>query len=137
MDSAGIFGLNGKDRGDDKILYPVYPVRGVCPEGWHLPSKAEWDVVLALTGGSGALASVEGWWLGSKSDRFGFSALPAGSKKYKSEYNSGTGQLTGFWSSSEYSINDAYCMYLVDKVSYQTLAKEPKNMGYSVRCVKD
>lgn len=137
MDSAGIFGLNGKDRGDDKILYPVYPVRGVCPEGWHLPSKAEWNVLLAVVGGSGALASVEGWWLGSKSDRFGFSALPAGSKKYKSEYNSGTGQVTGFWSSSEYSINNAYCMYLVDRISYSTLAKEPKNMGYSVRCVKD
>ena len=137
MDSAGIFGLNGKDRGDDKILYPVYPVRGVCPEGWHLPSKAEWNVLLAVVGGSGALASVEGWWLGSKSDRFGFSTLPAGSKKYKSEYNSGTGQVTGFWSSSEYSINNAYCMYLVDRISYSTLAKEPKNMGYSVRCVKD
>ena len=46
-------------------------IRGVCPEGWHLPSKSEWEALLSVVGeekedgyfeGAGTmLKSTEGW----------------------------------------------------------------------------
>ena len=42
MDSAGTWGTNGKGCGYDKPCSPKKSVRGVCPEGWHLPSYFEW-----------------------------------------------------------------------------------------------
>ena len=42
MDGAGVFGTNGKGCGIGKCS-PKYPVRGICPEGWHLPDKDEWE----------------------------------------------------------------------------------------------
>ncbi len=43
MDSAAVFGDGGKGCGYGVKCTPTYPVRGACPEGWHLPSNAEWD----------------------------------------------------------------------------------------------
>lgn len=42
MDSAAVFGDGGKGCGYGVKCTPTYPVRGACPEGWHLPSNAEW-----------------------------------------------------------------------------------------------
>ena len=41
MDSAGVFGDGGKGCGFLVTCSATEPVRGVCPAGWHLPSKAE------------------------------------------------------------------------------------------------
>ena len=41
MDSAAVFGEGGKGCGYGRRCTPTYPVRGVCPDGWHLPSDAE------------------------------------------------------------------------------------------------
>jgi uncharacterized protein (TIGR02145 family) len=58
---ANCDGTNGKmKRGGfyewtEAMDYPVgpikHPVRGICPEGWHIPSNAEWDILLGLMGG--------------------------------------------------------------------------------------
>jgi uncharacterized protein (TIGR02145 family) len=42
MDSAGVFSENGKGCGINLDCSPQYPVRGICPEGWHLPTETEW-----------------------------------------------------------------------------------------------
>ena len=39
MDSAGVYSTNGKGCGLESDCTPTYPVRGICPEGWHLPSS--------------------------------------------------------------------------------------------------
>ena len=62
MDSAGLFSEDGKGCGYGVICdYPepdtanffwYWVVRGVCPEGWHLPNDDEWsDFVSAALGG--------------------------------------------------------------------------------------
>ena len=43
MDSAGVFSTSGKGCGINMDCSPQYPVRGICPEGWHLPSENEWN----------------------------------------------------------------------------------------------
>ena len=87
MDSAGTWSSNGKGCGYKKTCSPTYPVRGVCPEGWHLPSKNEWETLFAAVGGKlvagSKLKSTSGWYKnGNGTDDFGFSALPAGYRYY-------------------------------------------------------
>ncbi|MDD4395892.1 MAG: FISUMP domain-containing protein, partial [Bacteroidales bacterium] len=58
-------------------------VRGICPIGWHVPSYAEWNVLVDNCGGVGVagsiLKSTTGWSaLGNGTDDYGFSVLPAG-----------------------------------------------------------
>ena len=41
MDSVGTWSTNGKGCGYGNVCSATYPVRGVCPEGWHLPSHED------------------------------------------------------------------------------------------------
>ena len=47
MDSVGTWSTNGKGCGYNKTCSPTYPVRGICPEGWHLPTE-EWQCLGCL-----------------------------------------------------------------------------------------
>ncbi|WP_405341929.1 fibrobacter succinogenes major paralogous domain-containing protein [Fibrobacter sp.] len=141
MDSAGTWSANGKDCGNEVECSPTYPVRGVCPEGWRLPSEDDWDTLIDVVGGqsvAGAkLKSTSGWnGSGNGTDAFGLSVLPAGVVSYDGDYGS-EGYSTGFWSSTEYISSLAYCMessYIIDN-GYVNVCN--KYLGYSVRCLKD
>ena len=153
MDSVGEWSTNGKGCGYGKTCSPTYPVRGICPKGWHLPSNDEWKALIVAvddfhtkyvsfnTAGT-KLKSVTGWSSnGNGTDAFGFSALPAGYRIYyrsNGGYFSEGNECARFWSSTENSSNLAYYMGLLydfdnagsDNVNYE-------NFGYSVRCIKD
>lgn len=45
MDSAGLFSTDGLGCGTGSKCNRAETVRGVCPEGWHLPEKEEWDTL--------------------------------------------------------------------------------------------
>jgi uncharacterized protein (TIGR02145 family) len=150
MDSAGEFGSSGKGCGFGKLCAPTYPVRGICPEGWHLPSYGEWHALFAAVntdpyGGffmiSGAeLKSKTGWEEDYGEDSYGFAALPAGAwmsweKGYQGEiFYRGKGYVAYFWMATEENRNDAYS-FILDSVPQRGLVS--KEYGYSVRCVKD
>jgi uncharacterized protein (TIGR02145 family) len=126
-------------------------VQGVCPSGWHLPSNAEWNVLMkfvnpscsdnATCAGAGTkLKSTSGWnsyaGIPAGTDDFGFSALPGG--RGNSGGNFDFVDLYGYWwSTSQYNSSDANhrrMNYNYDSVVYDYL-----NKGYlfSVRCVQD
>ena len=114
-------------------------IQGICPDGWHLPSKEEWSVLVNVVGGASVagmvLKSSSGWDdLGNGSDDFGFSALPAGFRNGNgSSDNDGIGAY--FWSSTEYG-NDAYYMYLFYYGGSASIENNGgKYAGYSVRCL--
>ena len=142
MDSAGIWSTNGKGCGYDKTCLPTYPVRGICPSGWHLPSKTEWETLFIAVGGS----SVAGWVLKSTSgwnnsgnglDAFGFSALPAGRRYDKGNYAI-EGEGARIWSSTEQNNGGSvYDLCLYDDDNKAFLLNGDKEGGFSVRCVKD
>ena len=141
MDSVGKWDKSGNGCGYGKTCSPSYPVRGVCPAGWHLPSKTEWETLFDAVGGqstaSAKLKSKSGWYSnGNGTDAFGFSALPAGYRYYiGSDYGEGDG--ASFWSSTENSSDGAYHMYLDCDRDNAFLYYYSKNYGFSVRCVKD
>lgn len=116
-------------------------IQGVCPIGWHLPSKVEWETLFNAVGGQStagiALRSSFGWYSnGNGSDAFSFSALPAG-------YGTGIGcyyiegHSANFWGSTEYYSNYAFSMYLAYIYDLAGLNTYDKNNRFSVRCLKD
>lgn len=158
MDSAGIFSTNGVACGLGRNCSPIYPVRGVCPEGWHLPTKADFDTLLAKANAGQynaelILKSTSGWNIfnnrsGNGSDSYAFSAYPAGYRDLvfyemssgKAHYNVyyQKGDYAYFWSSTENGDEQAYSMRLsVTNVGSREYEKDYKVKGFSVRCVKD
>ena len=58
-------------------------VRGICPEGWHVPGRDDWIVLFESVGGQNVaglnLRSGSGWQEGRNgADAYGFSAYPSG-----------------------------------------------------------
>ena len=147
MDSAGVIkGNTANGCGNASKCTPSGNVRGVCPQGWHLPSRDEWEVLFTTVGGwptAGAkLKSTYGWNdyygdRGNGDDAFGFSALSAGHRDNDGDYGS-EGYYAYFWSSTEYDGDGAYYMYTnfsKDSAYYQSDIENYE--GFSVRCLKD
>ena len=120
---------------------PSGSINGICPSGWHLPSKTEWDTLLTAVGGESIagkkLKSKFGWKNGGNgTDDFSFSALPAGYFDYRE------GVWACFWSSTEQSDSYAYSVFLYsDSASASTSGYkngyDKKSQMFSVRCLKN
>lgn len=135
-DSADVYGR----------LYNWYAVndsRNVAPEGWHVPSHAEWQTLvwyLASDAGGKMKEADTAHWASPNTgatNESGFTALPAGMCGYQGLYI-GMPQQTWFWSSSEYPNGRARVCELW---SYSAAAEIgghlSKYSGLSIRCVKD
>ena len=132
-------------------------VQGICPNGWHVPSDAEWTQLTDYVGSqtqyqcdnssnniAKALASTTGWNSStytcavgnnpSTNNATGFSALPAG---YYGGYYDDFGGGAGFWSATEGSGNGAYGRGLGYNYASVYRYGYYKNYGFSVRCVRD
>ena len=140
MDSVGTWSSNGKGCGYNKTCTPTYPVRGVCPTGWHLPTQTEWNTLLnafCCAGTQGTkLKSTSGWNRSCNgTDASSFSALPAGNRYYGGDYDY-EGDNAYFWSSTEFNSDYAYIMLLDCSYDDASLDND-KDYGLSVRCIKD
>jgi hypothetical protein len=117
-------------QASNTILYTGVPekFRGICPEGWHLPSKAEWETL----------------------------ATYSGTYDFKSDFGPGmNGYYTGsshvdyrsravWWATTQYNANYAYNVMMVQnnndlsKFGDQNYDYAMLKTNYlSVRCVKD
>jgi uncharacterized protein (TIGR02145 family) len=113
---------------------PLGNIQGVCPSGWHLPSKTEWETLFRTVDGKGkVLKSMSGWNRSNGTDSFGFSALPAGKGALHGTCSE-EGDTAFFWSSTENRSFDAYCVKLV---ATGILIYFSKNALFSIRCLKD
>ena len=121
MDSTAILGDSGEVCGYTATCASADSatmVRGVCPEGWHLPGSLEFKTLLTVI---------------SATNDLGFSALPAGHRLVDGEFLDNNG--SAFWSSDESEANDAYNM--VDLNESRLVFFSDKRIAASVRCVKD
>ena len=112
---------------------------GICPSGWHLPSDAEWNVLVNYTGGSstaGSKLKAESGWDSNGTDDYGFSALPGGHLNRDGSFSS-VGYHGIWWSATEDNSYEAYDRIISnDHDGVQRNSLNKKNL-YSVRCVKD
>ena len=140
MDSVGEWSANGKGCGYKTTCLATYPVRGICPEGWHVPDTTDWETLFAAVGeGSGKNLRSTSIWISKGTDTYSFSALPAGQRDCEGNWYFDTkGYQAFFWSSTEYNDENAYDIYLhyVNRDAYLNDSGY-KNYGFSVRCVMD
>jgi uncharacterized protein (TIGR02145 family) len=122
-------------------LYNWETAKKACPPGWHLPSDAEWDVLMTAVGGSSTagikLKAASGWsGNGNGTDEFGFSALPGGNGNSNGDFNN-VGNRGYWWSATEDGAADAW--YRIMGHYYATVYRNNnvKTRLFSVRCVQD
>mgnify|MGYP003294221092 CR=1 FL=1 len=128
---------------DEDCDLPSGNIRGVCPEGWHMPTDKDWQTLFASVGGKDkagiALKSDRGWYNdGNGKDSFGFTALPAGNRE-DGGYFRLIEDYAFFWSATQYESVSSYAYYmsLYNGFDEGTLDLNEKYRGYSVRCIKD
>jgi len=113
--------------------------RGICPSGWHIPSDAEWDALIAAVGlhAGTKLKAASGWNPGNGTDDLGFSALPGGAGRSDGSFCSVN--YGHWWSSSEVYSGSAYDRFMYyDFVDvYRSYEGHGKSFLFSVRCVQD
>ncbi|SHG45674.1 major paralogous domain-containing protein [Fibrobacter sp. UWH9] len=146
MDSAAQFSVNAGTRcGYGKTCTPNSPHRGICPEGWHVPTDEEYSTLYTYIGGSDTagslLKSTSGWndyngKSGNGTDKYGFSVLPAGDRRSNGDV-SGEGYGAFLWSASENGRDVAWYLYFYYSGDYAYQIYNGKDYGQSLRCLKD
>lgn len=122
------------------------PHRGICPEGWHVPSKADWDTLFAFVekyGPEGKLALTlmgkKDWAGGAHTptlNTFGFDALPSGRRKVDGTYE-GEYRNAYFWYTAETfkKLPYYYMTYAEPDIGESSFGDT--DWAAAVRCVED
>jgi uncharacterized protein (TIGR02145 family) len=119
-------------------------VQGICPDGWHIPSDAEWTTLDNHVAGDittrGTRLKARGGWTNDSNgtDDFGFSALPGGRGGRFGGFDSGYAywwSTTGFGSSTTSTI---YCRYISNSSNGRLFRSDiSRDFKHSLRCVQD
>ncbi|MGJ8593598.1 MAG: fibrobacter succinogenes major paralogous domain-containing protein [Aquaticitalea sp.] len=142
---AWCYNMNDSDNGPiyGKLYnwYAVNDPRGLAPEGWHVATDAEWEILGEFAGGNSVagtkLRSITGWNPpnAGATNEFGFSALPGGNRTGGNFFNPGE---RGFWwtaTSSNSSSAWYRAMYSLQDFVNRNAANT--TFGFSVRCLQD
>lgn len=127
--------------------FAVSDPRGLAPVGYHVPTKAEWEILISYLGEKKAGKKMKtnyDWYfnllrpdlkLQKGTNSSGFSALPGGDR-WGGNFHA-IGIVGNWWSlTQESSFNAYYCSVAFNRDdSYVTY--DFKEAGYSVRCIKD
>jgi uncharacterized protein (TIGR02145 family) len=130
--------------------------KGICPTGWHIPSDAEWNTLIAYVHSDNGQAtytsgtsSVAGKYLKANSilwsnntgtDDYGFAALPGGygsySRKDGSLSYSYVGSRGAWWGATN-DVADYACGRQISGVATVNASDYNKIALFNIRCVKD
>jgi uncharacterized protein (TIGR02145 family) len=130
--------------------YALSDIRGLIPEGWHLPSDEEWTELENFLGGTkvaggklkstGTIESGDGLWFSPNKDatnESNFSAEPAGIRDMNGNFLN-LGYYTNYWTSTGYQSGTVWIrslLYLSPSSSRVYITYE--GSGFSVRCILD
>ena len=136
--------INGNNYGLMYNWYAIIDSRGLVPIGWHIPSIKEWITLIDHFGGDSLAArelTSKVFWYGDGNNKSGLNILPAGGRNMYGVFHFGLGGSVGFWTSTEFNKETAYCVYFREKLfSEENQIKNwttEKSHGYYLRCVKD
>jgi len=118
--------------------------KNVCPAGWHVPTNLEWNGLTDYLGGAlvagGKMKSTgTQYWqtpnIGATNE-IEFSGLPSG---YRVPFGSfgGVGSSAYLWSSSDSNTSDAPIRYMDKNDGELDWGTNNKELGASIRCLKD
>lgn len=129
-DTANCATYGGLYEWNEAMQYITTPgARGICPEGWHIPSSPEFQLLNTTVGGDGNAL------LASRTNSSGFSLLLSG---YVHNAFEALEDHSFNWSSNSSGINAMY-MYVYGIPLSPTIGYyyNLKWYGVSVRCLKD
>jgi len=125
-------------------LYNWYTVntKKLCPTGWHVPTDAEWTTLTTYLGGESVAGGklketgITHWTTPNTgaTNETGFTALPGGSRNGAYYF---IGYYGSWWSATEYDAIIAWYRYLYYYKSTVTRDNYAKQVGFSVRCLRD
>jgi len=129
--------------------------QGICPTNWHIPNDDEWKVLEGTVDSQYGVGDEvwenlfyrgydagknlkisNGWSNANSTDPFGFSALPGGFRLVDGWFYS-TMVCGHWWTSTEYSLTEALQVYLESYSDQSGRYNSIKEVGFSVRCLKD
>jgi uncharacterized protein (TIGR02145 family) len=124
--------------------YAVNDRRRLAPQGWHIPSNAEWQTLINYLGGdevAGGKIKETGteYWTAPNTgatNESGFTALPGGFRDAYGNFNS-MGGSAWFWTATESSDNAAWYWMLSNSQANAVNDPYSKRSAYAVRCIKD
>ncbi len=130
-----------KCASDDHVKYGCYYTwysaqNTTCPEGWHLPTKKEWEILAAEIEERFVDIQARGFenWPNA-TDAYGFSTLPAGSHNCSNCSDFRADEKAYFWSASESNYSEGVSWDLYENGA--DYGRHDKASGLSVRCVQD
>jgi uncharacterized protein (TIGR02145 family) len=104
--------------------------RGVCPSGWRIPTRSDWQVLAtAYNGRSNELLKFYG--------NSGFEGRVCGYKRDGTTNWQGKGTLSMFWAATDTSDTEAYRVTIVRDEPDVRIAPVDKNFGHYVRCIRE
>ena len=114
---------------------------GICPEGWHIPSEAEWQQLIITVGADpGVKLRDPLWWQAGGTvgtNDFGFTARPGGARADAAPFYFNLG-ANGYWLASG---NTGDGQMRVASLAFNQNGIEfldaPRDFAVSVRCVRD
>lgn len=136
--------IQGNKYGKIYNWYAVNDPRGLAPQGWHIPSDAEWTTLATTLGGESVAggkmkeAGTVNWGAPNTGadNSSGFAGLPGGTR-----YTNGSFDVVGlygfWWSSTELSTTSAWIRYVTYGSGSFNRANDGKQDGFSVRCLRD
>jgi uncharacterized protein (TIGR02145 family) len=144
------------DSDDSDCIRNTPHHQGICPDGWHIPSYAEWAELLSFVSGESnsssafsqtagkLLKAIRGWeeWKSNGTDAFGFAALPGGYGDPKDDYFNNSGFDGGTWwvnsgsNRYDYASHDNY-VYINSRTDVGRSGIGKRELLRSVRCMED
>lgn len=131
---------NGTKYGKLYNCYAVNDPRGLAPNGYHIPTDAEWTQLTDYLGGESVagnkMKSISGWdENGNGNNKSGFSGLPGGYRLTDGTFST-IGMYGLWWSSTENITVNAWNRVLDFDSGYVYRDYYFKG-GLSVRCLRD
>jgi uncharacterized protein (TIGR02145 family) len=139
---------DSKNAGTYGLLYNWYAVsdsRNLAPQGWHIPTLADWDILIDYLGGQIAA--------GNKLKESGtthffqtndnvtnasnFTSRPGGTRAYDTGIFSDVGFLGTWWTSTADVLNLSFSKVMFCSDAQVVLYSKNRKTGMSIRCVKD
>lgn len=124
---------------NEAMNYSLEPgAKGICPEGWHIPAKEEFEILITAVNNQGNALKALGVGIeeGIGTNTSGFSALLPG-HGHVSETFSEFGWTSFMWSSTIYQLPNINYLQLFVNDNSVTIPYEQRTMAFSVRCLKD
>jgi uncharacterized protein (TIGR02145 family) len=133
-------------KSDYGALYNWYTIYtgNLCPTGWHVPTIGDWKILSdyligdSITGAKLKEIDTTHWNFPNTgaTNESGFTALPGGGRNFNGSFDL-IGKYGYWWTNSQYIHNDIYYQFISYVGSNLNQGTNSKNLGFSVRCVKD